>query len=461
MAYTLEQSTTGVQGVADELFYVVNDSTNTGEINYRYVCVILDGATELLRLKQLPNNAASAVFNIQSIVSNYVEQDESPYRLGMINLAGDFLTNQIFATNTKALKTITVSFGYEYSASAGEVPTVTLLPALDVNVICINGTLITSTTTPPEPNVAKAYQLSNVYKLFLSDVHNENLEQDVLYVDPTQTQFMAMAFLNGDDVGSTKSAYLHFSYFKGTTALNSGYIQNYATTGGASPTAGLTDEQSLLYVGVGSGNLYNQVLNTALKPSDAGNLGWTHYFIQWSSSVTLLGNESSTSYKFNRVTCGKYIKRDQIFSLHWWNSKGGVDNLLVTGKVMESQEMDKKDYRTSGGNSFSANGSGVEYKRLPWQGGKKSTNVLTTTSLQLSTQGGTPDNLTPLIKSLLNSERVYLSGLSFWGNNAENESQGIVQVYIKDKNLDFLTNINDGAISYKINVEISRRRANV
>ena len=461
MAYTLEQSTTGVQGVADELIYVVKDDTNTGELNYRYICIISDGATELLRLKQLPNNALAAVFNIQSIVSNYVEQDESPYRLGLNDLDGDPSTTTIFATNTDALKTITVGFGYEFSVAAGDVPTVTLVPALDTDVICVNGNFLRSTEVAPNVNAASDYKLASASRLFLSDVYNTNLEQDVLYGSATQTQWMAFAFLNGDDVGSTGSGYLHFSYFNGATALNTGYIQNYPTTGGVVPTTGLIDAQSLLYVGVGTANLNNQAINTNLQPSDSGNVGWTHYLVQWSSAITLSGNETSASYKFNRVTCGKYITEDQVFSLHWWNSKGGVDNLLVTGKVMESQEMDKKDYRTSGGNSFSANGSGTEYKRQPWQGGKKSTNVLTTTSLQLTTQGGTPDNLTPLIKSLLNSERVYLSGKSFWGNNSDVATSGIVQAYIKDKNLEVLTNINEGAISYKIGVEISRRRANV
>tara|TARA_R110000822_G_scaffold290316_1_gene412363 strand:- start:1482 stop:2867 length:1386 start_codon:yes stop_codon:yes gene_type:complete len=461
MAYTLEQSTTGVQGVADELIYVVKDDTNTGELNYRYICIISDGATELLRLKQLPNNALAAVFNIQSIVSNYVEQDESPYRLGLNDLDGDPSTTTIFATNTDALKTITVGFGYEFSVAAGDVPTVTLVPALDTDVICVNGNFLRSTEVAPNVNAASDYKLASASRLFLSDVYNTNLEQDVLYGSATQTQWMAFAFLNGDDVGSTGSGYLHFSYFNGATALNTGYIQNYPTTGGVVPTTGLIDAQSLLYVGVGTANLNNQAINTNLQPSDSGNVGWTHYLVQWSSAITLSGNETSTSYKFNRVTCGKYITNEQMFSLHWWNSKGGVDNLLVTGKVMESQEMDKKDYRTSGGNSFSANGSGTEYKRQPWQGGKKSTNVLTTTSLQLTTQGGTPDNLTPLIKSLLNSERVYLSGKSFWGNNSDVATSGIVQAYIKDKNLEVLTNINEGAISYKIGVEISRRRANV
>ena len=466
MAYTLEQSTTGVQGVADELIYVVKDSTNTGELNYRYICVISVGATELLRLKQLPNNAAAAVFNIQSIVSNYVQQDESPYRLGLFDLDGNSSMTTIFATNTEALKTITVDFGYEFSIAAGDAPTTVLVPATETDVICLNGNFLQSTQIAPTVSAAQDYGLANQYKLFLSDVNNTNLEQDVLYGLPVDIgtphfQFMALAFLNGDDVGSDSSSFLHFSYFNGATPLNTGYIQNNATNGGADPIAGLLDSQSLLYVGVGTGNLYYQAINPDLEPQAVGNVGWTHYFVQWSTSATLSGNEVSASYKFNRVTCGKYITDEQTFSLHWWNSKGGVDNLLVTGKVMESQEMDKKDYRTSGGNSFSANGTGTEYKRQPWQGGKKSTNVLTTTSLQLTTQGGTPDNLTPLIKSLLNSEKVYLSGKSFWGNNSDVATSGIVQAYIKDKNLEVLTNINEGAISYKIGVEISRRRANV
>ena len=457
MAYTLEQSTTGVQGVADELIYVVKDDTNTGEINYRYICVISEGAVELLRLKQLPNNANAAVFNIQSIVSNIVEQDECPYRLGSNNLDGDLS----ITTNSKALKTITVGFGYEFSASAGDVPTVTLLPALETEVICVNGNFLQSTQTAPNTNAAVDYKITDSTKLFLSDVTEKGLQQDVLFSSSSQTQFSALAFLNGDDVGSTGSSYLHISYFNGITALNTGYIQNHPATGGASPTAGLSDVKSLLYVGIGTANLKSQNINTNLSPSDVGNDGWTHYNVQWSSSATLAGNETSAKYKFNRVDCGKYITDNQIFCLHWWNSKGGVDNLTVTGKVKESQEMDKKDYRTSGGNSFNSDGASTLYKKQPWEGGKQSTKVLTTTTLELTTQGGTPDNLTPLVTSLINSERVYLSGKSNWGNNNHGTTKGIVQVFIKDKNLEFLTNLNDGAISYKIRVEISRRRANV
>ena len=67
MAYTVNQSTTGVQGAADDLIYVVEDSPLSGTINYRYVCVVLLGAVEVIKLKQLPNNQNAAVFNIQSI----------------------------------------------------------------------------------------------------------------------------------------------------------------------------------------------------------------------------------------------------------------------------------------------------------------------------------------------------------------------------------------------------------
>jgi len=262
MAYTLEQSTTGVQGAADDLIYVVKDSTNTGEINYRYICIIKDGATELIRLKQLPNNAGATVFNIKSIVSNYVEQDECPYRLGQIDLNGNFSTTTIFATNTKALVTFSLEFGYEFSVAAGDVPTETLVPSLNTDVICVNGNFLTSQQTSPDSNAAVEYKLIGPAGCFLTDIPSSvSRQQDVLFQGKNK-QFMSMAFLNGDDVGSTDCDYMHVSYFNGTTALNTGYIQNEPPNGGAIPAPGLSDSQSLLYVGVGTQNLDSQVIDS-------------------------------------------------------------------------------------------------------------------------------------------------------------------------------------------------------
>ena len=463
MAYTVNQDTTGVQGVADDLIYVVKDTMNTGEINYRYVCSVRVGGVEVIQLKQLPNNLSAAVFNTRSIASNYVFQDENPYQLGRYGTDGEQDLDKIFSPNISAIKTFTFRFGYEYSATAADIPVVTLDALTDTDVIVVNGTFLRPATSSPSVLGASRYALTNSVRLLLSDLTGTSsvIRTSILY-DGSRRSNATLAFLNGDDVGSTGSGFVHVSYYNGASLLNTNYFTNTPAQGGAIPAASLTDENSLIYVGCGTYNLYYQNIVTDLKPSDALNSGWTHYDVQMASTSTLSGSETSAIYRFERVTCGKYIQDDQIFSLHWWNSKGGVDNLPMLGKVTESQSMDKKDYRTSGGNSFDSDGTGpsTNYIKQSWEGGKRSAKVHTTTTYELTTIGGSVDQLTPMIRSLLNSERAYLSGNSLFGSNSSAAGGGVVQAYIKDTRVQYMSGVNDQAKSYKVMVEISRLRPN-
>jgi hypothetical protein len=462
MAYTVNQSTTGLQGAWDDLIYVVNDTTNTGQPDYRYICSIRVGGAELMKLKQLPNNANAAVFNTQRVCEGYVYQDDNPYQLGQLNLNGDVSTTEIFSTNTSALKTFTIRFGYEFTTSPGTAPTVVLTDAFDTDVVVVNGQFVSATQSSPNTNSTR-YKLADNRDRFLSDLAETSTElykTSILYTGENVAMPSALAFINGTDLLSN-GAYMHVSYFEGAIALNTGYFDNDALQGGAFPTVGLTDAQSLIYAGVGTYNLRSQNIDTSLRPSDSGNTDWTHYDVQMASSTTLSGNEVSSVYRFERVSCGKYVTDDQVFSLHWWNSKGGIDNLPMLGKVVESQTMDKKTYRTLGGNSFDATGTGnTAYKRNSYSGGKRSTDVHTATTYELSTIGGDPDILTPMIKSLLNSPRVFLWGKSFFGLNQGDPSQGLVQACVTDTRLVMKSGVNDQASSYKVVVEISRRRVN-
>tara|TARA_R110000823_G_scaffold212531_6_gene342643 strand:- start:4159 stop:5595 length:1437 start_codon:yes stop_codon:yes gene_type:complete len=477
MAYTVNQSTTGLQGAWDDLIYVVNDTTNTAEPDYRYICSIRVGGAELMKLKQLPNNANAAVFNTQRVCEGYVYQDDNPYQLGAIDLNGDVSTTEIFSTNTSALQTFTMRFGYEFTTSPGTAPTVVLTDAFDTEVVVVNGQFISATQSSPS-NGSSPYEMNGVspQKLLLSDIPIVQpntgyipfpyvCKTSILYRDiGTESQYRtmpsALAFINGTDLNSI-AAYMHVSYYDGAIALNTGYFENDALQGGAFPTASLTDSQSLIYVGVGTYNLNTQAIDTSLRPSDAGNSGWTHYDVQMASSTTLSGNKVSACYRFERVSCGRYITPNQVFSLHWWNSKGGIDNLPMLGKVVESQTMDKKSYRTSGGNSFDATGIGnTAYKRNSYSGGKRSTDVHTTTTYELSTIGGDPEILTPMIQSLLNSPRVFLWGKGVFGLNYSQDQTGLVQAFVTDTRLVMKSGVNDQASSYKVVVEISRRRVN-
>lgn len=459
MAYTVNQSTTGVQGVGDPLVYVVADTTNTGEPKYRYVCQVTVNSQVVIKLKQLPNNNNAAVFDVQSIAQAYVQQDANPYLLGFLDLEGALSTTTIFAQNTEAMNTVTLRFGYEYAATENDEPVEVLLSATDTEVVVVNGYFSDGTDNIPLPsNVSDPYAIDGS-GLFLSDCTQYGSE----YVYPVADRngirsYAALAFLNGDDVGSTGSDYLHVTYYNGPTQLATGYIQNNATTGGWAPTTGGSDAQSLLYVGIGPQNLQTQGINANLKPSLYST--WTHYFVQFASSTTLSGNATSKRYKFVRTDCGKYYDAGHAYTLHWWNSKGGVDSLPCAGMSEQSQQMEKKAYRTSGGNSFNANGSSTDYLKRSHEGGKRSTRVRTTTTLKLSIQGGQIDLYTPFIRSLLNSERVYLSGNSKFGLNSDRNVNGVVQVYVTDVSKEYMQAVNREIESYTVTVELSRRIPN-
>lgn len=459
MAYTVNQSTTGVQGAGDPLLYVVADTSNTGQPKYRYVCQVTVDGQVVIKLKQLPNNSNAAVFDVRSIAQAYVQQDENPYELGYLDLDGNLATNKVYALNTRALNTVSLRFGYEYAATVNDEPVETLLQSTDTDVQVVNGYFSRAVDSQPYlSNVASPYHIDG-NGLFLSDCS----PHVGTYVYPVADRggirsYAALAFLNGDDVSSTGSDYLHVTYYNGPTQLSTGYLQNNTANGGWAPTTGGTDEQSLLYVGIGPQNLQTQSINATLKPSQ--NTTWTHYFVQFASSTVLSGNETSKQYKFVRTDCGKYWDGSNAYTLHWWNSKGGVDSLPCAGMSQESQQMEKKSFRTSGGNSFNANGSTVNYLKRSMEGGKRSTRVRTTTTLKLSVQGGQIDLYTPFIRSLLNSQRVYLSGSSLWGQNNDTDSNGIVQAYVTEVSKDYMQSVNQEIESYTVTVELSRRLPN-
>jgi len=460
MAYTVEQTTTGVQGAWDELIYVVHDAGQIAQPNYRFVCQVTINGAVVISMKQLPNNGGAAVFEISDIAKAYVQQDEMPFGLGSTLLNGNYDPTKIFALNTSALITVTTNFGYEYTVTAGQPPVEVIEPGTTQSVFVVNGSFQTSNSNLPLlTNAANQYKMLADRKYFLSDAA---LGYGTLVRYPVQYSTFyksraALAFLNGDDVGSSGPAYMHITYYNENTLLGTGYIENSTANGGKAPAAGLTDEQSLLYVGTGPLNLDAQTIDNTLRPSQ--HTGWTHYDIQMASSTTLAGNERSIIYRFERLPCTRFM--DSNYQLYWWNSKGGVDALPFTGKSMQSQEMKKSAYRTSGGNSFSATGIGYnDYIKKSYQGGMRSGRIQTTTTLELSTANGDPEILKPLIQSLLNSERVYLNGRDLGFSEPTGQFEGTVQVVVRESQIRYTKAVNDGLESYKVNVEISRRRPN-
>jgi hypothetical protein len=463
MAYTVEQdSGTGVQGVADDIFYVLQDTTNYADPKYRYLVRLTIDSVVIGTFKQLPNSANCAVFRIQDIISDYVQQDETILRLGQYDSDDSLSLTTIFALNEKAIETVSVEFGYEKAATVNDAPVQTFLPALDTTLKAINGSLRSLNSNSNTANSVSQYELTDSTGRLLSVVtpnSNNQIEQWVL-----EGQFGALSFLNGDDVGSDDCNYFHVSYFTAAgVALNTGYFTNNPTYGGVVPAAGLTDEQSILYFGAYPKNLELQNIDANLRPSN--NATWDYYEVQAASSTTLASNEASVVYRFNKFCDTRYnqtLSETSIpseYFLSWWNDVGGIDNLLCDGASNVTQSIQRNSFRSMGGNAFKASGT-VPYSKGSQEGGMTSVGNLTTTSITLNTRENNPTNLNNLIMSLVNSPRVYLYSTSLQQPSLP-KSLNWSRCIVKGAQIGYKTALNDKISNYTIEIEISRRKPNV
>lgn len=461
MAYTVDQSSgTGVQGVADDIYYQVRDTTNFAAPKYRYLVRLTIDSVVIGTFKQLPNSANCAVFRIQDIISDYVQQDETILRLGLYDADDSVDYTKIFGLNKKAIETVSVEFGYEKALTVNDAPVQTFEPSLNTTLKAINGSLRPLTKNSNDSNIAGVFGLTSASNRFLSvttSSSNNKIEQWV-----SEDQFGALAFLNGDDVGSDECNYIHVSYFDAAGgALNAGYFENNPTNGGVVPAAGLADEASILYFGAFPLNLAFQQIAVDLRPLN--NLGWDYYEVQAASSTTLSGNEASIVYRFNKFCDTRYNQSDSNipsqYFLSWWNEVGGIDNLVCDGASNVTQSIKRSSFRSMGGNAFQASNT-VPYSKGSQEGGMTSVGNFTTTSITLNTRENNPTNLNNLIMSLVNSPRVYLYSNSLQQPGLT-KSNTWLRCIVKGAQIGYKTAVNDKISNYTIEVEISRKKPNV
>lgn len=451
MAYSVNQSSTGLRGSYDDLVYVVTD-TAYADPKYRYACaVIVDGTIQII-LKQLPNNVNAAVFDIQSIAAQFVKPDENPYQLGKNE-------SNLLSTNTGAYKTVTVRFGYSSAIDADSAPTTTLLPATDTLVKLVSGNFVRATDTVIKSSPAADYIPTTSKKYFLSDIPTLDGSSTQTYVldgGTLQKSWGALSFVNSTDSLATHIA---VRFKDGNTTLSTTVIENTTANGGNPPASSTADTQRLLYLGVGPYNL-QQSAESTLQPDDVANAGWTSYEIVLGSSATPFTNPVSMIYTFNRIDCNRYTNAQEFYTVHWWNSKGGVDQLVFAGQSILKQSMDRNDFRQIGGNSFDADGDTVDYVKYPYEGGKTQASIRTTTTLALNTVMGSPEILSPMMMSLMNSERIYITPTRSYGLNNQSSAttDPPVRGIITAGSFMQKTGVNDKVVSYSVEVEVARLR---
>jgi len=209
---------------------------------------------------------------------------------------------------------------------------------------------------------------------------------------------------------------------------------------------------------VGTANLGGQFISDDINPESSTNDGWTHYDVVLGSSTDPFTDAVSKTYRFVKLDCTRFQTANNYYTVHWWNSKGGYDSIVFSGKPEITQSLKRQGYRQIGGNSFDADGDTTDYVKNAYEGGMTQAHIRTKTTLNLNTAFLDPDRLSPLMMSLVNSERVYVSPVGDIGLNANRTGGGYVRAYVQDNSFTNRTSVKDGLTSFALQLEVSRYR---
>jgi hypothetical protein len=424
MAISITQAPTpDLLGSADRIVYVVFENGGLpSNAKFRYICEITRESTIVAKLKPLPNSADCGVFDVSGVIHAYQQQDQNKHDLAL------------FSGNVDAMNKFSCKFYYEYATTTSDTPVE--YPAAGVTDVTyvVNGTFTPVYNAYDSTNYDN-YVLDGSTKKFLSVYQPQKLVAQT-------TDEGIVGLINGTTSApwSSNPAYIHVKYYDGTTALNSGYF-----TSPYVPSVVTTSSNFLIWFGIYPANLETQTSVTILQPSDAGNVGWTHYTVQAASSTTLSGNETSIEYKVTRKPACKYTP----IRLAWWNELGGWDYYTFYSKNTHSERIQRSTYREVGGNSYEADGGATDFAVLPYEGGLKVSNVRTTNEWVLNTDPEDED-FNFVVDSIMNSPMVLWNYSNVW--------RGCV---VTDTGIDFKTSVNDKGIVYTVTIEESRYKVTI
>lgn len=406
---TIEYSPTAtVLGANDLSVYVVYDAVHVADPKFRYICQVFDGATELAKLKQLPNSSNAGVFDVHRIVSDYVKQDE--------NIHG----SAMFTNFTTAFKPITLKFGYEYAATAVDQP-IEYLNQVSTTASWVNA------------------QFEGISASYGNGTNAQFIPGNPLYPPSDTAKFASVlpnvAYVQVGDYGTLSlinlgyigARYLYVQYFSGTTALNSHHF--------TVPTNS-TAANRFVYIGAYPANLEAQTINTSMRPS--ANTGWTHYTVVLKSQTLPSSPKVSQTYTFYLDEACKYAYTRFAF----WNQYGGWDYVNFRNAIRAKAQSEQQRYESVGGNWFNA-GPSIPFARATYQGGMQTTNAVMRKSYTAST-GFYEEEYNDVFLTLLNSPRVLRYDSGNWIPVVMNTNQLNVKTVLNDKLVEYEFEFQDG-----------------
>lgn len=343
---TIEFQPTGYNayGTGAELIYIVSD-TNYAQPKFRYIAQVYVDSTSVAKLKALPNQANAGIFDIANIVRDYCEPQI------------EFNTTN-FEYDEVGSRQVYIKFGYEYASSETTQPTETLNQATSSTIEVTSGAY-QSWTEGYGTLFVNDYDLDAATDLspFLSHYN----VQGHRVVEVTDNDWGTMTVFRSGTTGTSVNIAIQF-YDADGTLIPDGTFQYGLITGAFNAVTG----NGIAHIGVYPENLRaNTGASTSagsVNPDDYPN--WDTYVLRISTSLT------STLMTFKRrVPCDDRVR------FAWWNSLGGWDFLNAFGVERTSEQVTRKEYRTYGGNAFTAATSYTHTEQEGLKSGGRTTRV--------------------------------------------------------------------------------------
>ena len=314
-------------GSGDELVYLVSD-TNYTEERFRYIAQIFIDGTERARLKALPNASNNGIFDIANIVRDYVVPQVA---FNTTNFVNDELGS----------RSVYVKFGYESAPDPAVEPT---------EVLNLATSSVIEVTSGIYQNYEDDYGVLMVEQFDTDSINNlspfiSHYNEEHRVVKVSDNDWGTMSVFRSGTSGTTVGLAIQF-YDANGTLIPDGANQYGLLTHVSNAITG----NGIAHVGVYPQNLRNNttaaITAGSVNPDDYA--GWASYRIAWTSTL------SHTLMEFQKEEgCADRVR------FAWWNSYGAWDFINCYGRYKETRNVERKTYRTYGGNAFNASSAYV------------------------------------------------------------------------------------------------------
>lgn len=399
-------------------------------------------------LKKPFNEYGQAIFNIESVLQDYVNTDVSSYHADGVAPTTAMHNIPKFSKNNNSLVKVELKGGYEYISSVSgnlvSYPNIQVSSGnyLNVPFFVFNG----ARQNRQEVSFNfEDYVSDNSSRLLLTDFeqvgHDTNLPTVMQKV--RNSDYHTIAFFNGKykvydgqslQDNTVWGVSVTFYNDAGSTIYTFNQA-NIASQGGELSTNNMSAEGGLLFRGVGIQNMLDASLITLTDIAGA-----TYYKVAVAKNNSYDIGLSPQYFRIQNDDCKSY----ETIRLAWVNSLGAWDYYNFTKRSTRSTNSRRTTFTQNYGTNLQGS---TGYKQFSYEGGLQSFNNTVTQSIEANTDFIHEVEAT-FLENLFTSPKVQM----------QNDSGEWENVLVTEKNYVKQTSANDKVIQYVIDIQYSHNK---